>query len=285
MTVVWESVGSSVEKDILVPGKFSKKPTERSRCRVRIEDVNSSGLSDNPETQHSDYIKPSSTEELTITVGDADCRVDEYVERAIQTMFTGEQSLVRVKLDDTVCLSLKIKLLACEVHVPIWEWSAKEKYDVALYYKEAGVRLYKSSRIVDAFSKFSKACKILISLEPIPESDIEDSLRNDIEHLRRILYNNMAECHLTRKNFEHTVSLCYKVLQRDENNVKALYRLAVARENQGDYERALADMEKVIGLQPKNQAAKERLIIYRRKVYEAQKKYDNMVKKMFHVRE
>ncbi|XP_046741224.1 FK506-binding protein-like [Diprion similis] len=283
MTVVWESADSSIEKEILVPGKFSKKPTERSRCSVRIEDVNSSGLSDNPETIHSDYIRPSSTGEVTTTIGDAECRVDEYIERTIQTMFTGEQSLVRMKLDDAFCLSFRIKLLVCEMHAPIWEWSSKEKYDVASRYKEAGVRLYKSSRIVDAFWKFSKACKILISLEPICEDDIEEPLRHDVENLRRILYNNMAECHLIRKNFEHTVSLCHKVLERDGNNVKALYRRAVARENQGDYERALTDMEKVVGFQPKNSAAKERLHVYRRKVYEAQKKYDNMVKKMFHV--
>ncbi|XP_012257843.2 tetratricopeptide repeat protein 9C [Athalia rosae] len=274
--------GDSVEKDILIDAPFSRKSTERSSCVIRIEDVKiSPGLTH--EKLCSDYLEQSSTERVII-IGDATTRIDQHIERIIQTMFIGETSMVRIKLvsfENDQSLEFKIALNSCEIKTPIWEWTLQEKYKVALEYKEAGVGLHKSARIVDAFHKFSQACKVLITLEPIEDIEMSEQLREDIQNLRKVLYNNMAECHLIRKNFEHTISLCNKVLQRDKNNVKAIYRRGVAYENLRDYENALVDMEQVVSVQPKNTIARQKLVAYRQKVHEAKRKSDDIVRRMF----
>lgn len=282
MKIISESSDGSLAKKVSVEGVFSGKPSERALCRVRIEDVDASGSE-----LDSEYLR-STISEKAITIGDANTRIDEYVERAISTMFVGEESIVEIVLrrskddeESTQRVSAKLILLDFEARPPIWEWSTREKLDVAKEYKEAGVRLFKSVRIVEAFRKFSRACKILITLEPIDENEIGGTLVGEINSLRNNLYNNMVECHLIRKNFEHAISLCDKVLRRDENNVKALYRRAVARENLKDYERALEDMSRVVELEPTNLAAKKKHSFYSDKVFQAQKKYNDMVKKMF----
>lgn len=283
MKLVSKSPTCVVEKEIITEGIFSRlKPTERSVCRIKISDVNYSESSTDDQLFPSEYLKQYSSER-TIIIGDASARIDECIERVVGTMFKGERSLTRITESscENVFADFKIELVDYEARKPIWDWTAKEKYEVALNYKVSGVALYKSVRIVEAFFKFSKACKILITLEPIDDHETEETLRKDIDNLRKVLYNNMAECHLIRGSYERAIKLCDKVLAREENNVKALYRRAVANENLKDYETALADMERVGDLEPRNSAARERLVLYRSKVAEAKKRYDNIVRKMF----
>ncbi|EZA62002.1 Peptidyl-prolyl cis-trans isomerase FKBP4 [Ooceraea biroi] len=184
---------------------------------------------------------------------------------------------------ELVTVRFEITLSKCERHKPIWEWSAGEKYQVALRYKERGVELFRDSRIVDAFHEFSRACKILITLEPIPDPDLklEEQLESDIKGLRLALYNNMAMCQLSRKNYEHVVSLCTKVLDRDRNNVKALYRRGMAHGSMRDNEKAVADLKVALILEPSNCAVKEQFNNYNSKLHESIQRRNDMVRRMF----
>jgi len=172
-------------------------------------------------------------------------------------------------------------LISCERHKSIWEWSAEEKYEVALKYKEKGTELFKDSRITDAFRKFSKACKLLITLEPIADLELDKQLEYNINDLRLALYNNMAICHLKRYNYQHVVSLCTKVLDKDGNNVKALYRRGVAYGSMGDNEKAIADLKVVLTLESNNHSAKEQFDVYNTRLQESIQRNKDMMKRMF----
>ncbi|XP_043255475.1 tetratricopeptide repeat protein 9C-like [Colletes gigas] len=284
MPKVWESADKRVRKDIIKSCEFSKKPTERASCEVVIENirVENTSLDQLKETLHLDIL--DGTGKKTLIIGEANCEIDSLVERAIEMMMVLEKSLVTLSvsfLDQPILINFEITLTKMQPHKPIWEWTPQEKYLIALKYKETGVCLFKESRWVDAFHKFTKACKILITLEPIPDLELDTKLENDINNLRLILYNNIAGCQLNRQNYELTISLCDKILSKDCNNIKALYRRGIAHGNLKDYDSAVNDLKTVVTLEPQNRAAQAQFSFYNTKLIETNKKIVNMIKKMF----
>lgn len=285
----WESPDKSIKKNVLKPGMFSKKPTECSTCNITIQKINVTGISkdDLKEKYYTEILNDEC--EKTLIIGEASAEIDKKIERAIQMMNIFEKSHVTITMkqskdsDKPVTVEFDITLTECKRHKPIWEWSPEEKYNVALKYKEKGVELFKDSRIVDAFHKFSRACKILITMEPIPDPDLElsEQLESNINDLRLALYNNMATCQLSQNNYEHTVTLCSKILDKDKNNVKALYRRGVAYGSMKDNEKAVADLKVALKLEPNNHTVKEHFAIYNARLQESVQRSNDMVKKMF----
>lgn len=283
---LWESADKVVKKLVIQAAAFSRKPTERAICHLIIENisVNNEPVKNLQERFQSEILDGSI--EKVIVIGDANAEIDKQIERAIQMMMISEKSRITVLMpgeiiEEPISVQFEATLTKFEPFKPIWEWTPREKYDIAFKYKEAGVQLFKEDRCVDAFHKFSKACKLLITLEPIFDLELEQTLEDNINSLRLVLYNNMAGCQLNRKNYEHTISLCTKVLQKDGNNVKALYRRGIAHGNLKDIEKAAADLKQAVSLEPHNRAAKEQYQIYNAKVQEANQRFNNMVKKMF----
>lgn len=289
MTTIWVSSDNSVKKKILRKGEPSRKATERSICYIRIDDVTIAVLSIQDLKQLNCQILDGAQcpRDKVIVIGEACNKVDECMERAVQMMSIGERSLITITLPPNdirlqeATIEVDVTLVRLEPYKPIWEWTPEEKYAVASKYKETGTELFKGSRFVDAFYKFSRACKILITLEPIEDLQLKEASRNDIDDLRVVLYNNMASCHLNRENYEHAIALASKVLDRDKDNVKALYRRAVARGRLKDFERAAVDMTNAIKLDPTNSLARKYLAAYKNELYEANRRYESMVRRMF----
>ncbi|XP_033216691.1 peptidyl-prolyl cis-trans isomerase FKBP4 [Belonocnema kinseyi] len=284
----WESEDKLVSKEILEKESFTKKPTERAVCRIKIANVSLTRITiaDLKKELHSDILDGSP--EKILTLGNACTKLDREIERAIKTMFIKEKSLITIRLpsvaeigNEDVLVKFEMTLDSFETFKPVWNWNPNEKYEIALEYKETGVSLFKSARYKHAFFMFSKACKILITLEPLSALELAENLLKNIGDLRIVLYNNMAECHLNRKNYEHAISLCCKVLERDENNVKALYRRGVAYGNLKNFEKALEDFKKVLIIEPKNSLAKEKFILYNEQYQLENKRYEKIVKRMF----
>ncbi|XP_076645109.1 tetratricopeptide repeat protein 9C [Halictus rubicundus] len=282
----WISADKKVTTNVIKPGyQYSKKATERANYSVFIENIQvaNTAIEDLGEKYNSVILDGICDKSLYI--GEANCEIDRQIERVIQMMNIGEKREVTLDIvedvDQPLVIKFEVTLLDILWHEPIWVWTPQIKYSIALKYKETGVHLFKEHRIIDAFHKFSKACKILITLEPISDLELEKSLENDINNLRLVLYNNMAECHLNRKNYEHTISLCTKILSQENNNIKALYRRGVAYGNLKDVEKAVADLENAVSLEPNNRAVKEQLAIYNAQLQEANKKFEDMMKRMF----
>ncbi|XP_076289092.1 tetratricopeptide repeat protein 9C [Lasioglossum baleicum] len=279
------SADKKVTTNVIQPGQYSKKATECANCEVFIENIQVSNASIKDLGEKYNSVILDGTSKKSLVIGEANCEIDRQIERTIQMMNIGEKREITLDIVEDVDLPLVIKfevtLLGIVLFDPIWVWTPQTKYSVALKYKETGVRLFKEHRLIDAFHKFSKACKILITLEPISDLELEKSLENDINHLRLVLYNNMAGCQLNRKNYEHTITLCTKILSKESNNIKALYRRGVAYGNLKDVEKAVADLENAVSLEPNNRAAKEQLAIYDAQLQEANKKFGNMMRRMF----
>ncbi|XP_076392726.1 tetratricopeptide repeat protein 9C [Megachile rotundata] len=282
----WESVDKIVRKDVIKPGCYSRKPTECSTCEIGIGTVNviNTSVEDLKEKFNSEILNGTNTK--TFIIGEANCEIDYQIERAIQMMMVSETSVITIHpslegIDEPITIKCQVTLIKMELHKPIWEWTPEEKYSIASKYKQMGVQLFQECRYVDAFRRFSKACKILITLEPIPDLELDSKLESDINNLRLVLYNNMAGCQLNRKNYEYTISLCTKVLDKENNNVKALYRRGVAHGNLKDLEKAVDDLKIATALEPHNHTLKEQFLIYNKKLQEANQKFEDMVRRMF----
>lgn len=284
----WQSADKGIKMKVIKRGVFAKKPTECSKCNIVVENINLMGASD------ADLIEKYHTEildgkrEKTLIIGEASAEIDKKIERVIQMMNTFERSLITITMpsiagsnSESITVKFELTLTKYEQHKSIWDWSAEEKYAVALKYKERGVELFRNFRFVNAFHIFSRACKILITLEPISDLELDKKLESNINDLRLMLYNNMAECQLKQKNFEYTVALCTKVLDKDKDNVKALYRRGVAHGSMKDNERAVVDLKTALTLEPNNNAVKEQFYIYNTKLQDGNQKCNDMVRRMF----
>lgn len=287
----WESADKTVRKTVIKMNKYGpwediSTAIEGSMVQLEIEATCLNGVSvrDLKDEFGSKILDGSS--EKVLVIGESCCELDRQIERAIQMMYPTEKSQITVFMrTETTEQQVSISFIATLMHLkpfkPIWEWTPEEKYQIALNYKEMGVTLYKETKFVDAFHKFSRACKIIITLEPIGDLDLGKEAEQKLSDLRLILYNNMAGCQLNCKNNEYVVSLCDKVLNKDENNVKALYRRGMAYGNLNNVEKAFADFKHILTLQPQNARAKEQYKIYNVKVQEANQKCNDMVKRMF----
>ncbi|KAI4500269.1 hypothetical protein M0802_004686 [Mischocyttarus mexicanus] len=286
MDNIWESRDKTIRKEILENGTFSNKPTERSECQIIIGDLRVTGM-DGKKLKFQLYTEIVNNIEKTITIGDANFEFDRKIERGVQIMMLGEKSLFTIhvpnsyKKEEILVVTITVILQSFKPFKDIWNWTPEEKYKIALKYKEDGVKLFKESKHIDAFYKFSKACKILITLEPILHLELDKSLENDINTLRIILYNNLAECQTLNENYEYAIELCNKILDKDQNNVKALYRRGVAYGKLKNIENSVSDLKKVITLEPRNAIAKEQFLIYNQKLQEENQKCKDMFKRMF----
>lgn len=154
--------------------------------------------------------------------------------------------------------------------------------------------LFKKHLILTAFHRYHKAINYTIiaeqkvnernggpneELETIPESDA--ILLSDILKIKSQLYANLAACQLKNKSYKLAVLNCTKCLEIDPSNVKALFRRSSAYSDSNDYELAIEDLKRAIGLEPENLEVKKKLTY----VESLKKNYEhsmaNKFKKMF----
>lgn len=265
---LWESPDKKIRKVVIKVGDVGLKPYENTSCKISIYNCDVD-------------IAKGYCGVRDVVVGENDSEFGRLLDRCLQTMNKNEEANVTFKLN--VDVSFTLHLISFKLNGFIYEWDAKQKFQLALNHKEKGNELFKD-RYVDASHRFSKALKILCSI-PIeverPPQVIDTIKVSEIEKLKAKLYNNLASCYLKHGDNETVIELCGKVLTYDPTNVKALYKRGVAWCNERDYEKAKDDLQKLVDLEPNNKAAKDKLAFATAKLQEAQAKVNCIVKKMF----
>lgn len=276
-------------KEIITQGVWGDRPREGGKCVVNIDDIVTENIALD-EVQHATLsIYLDSEFNGSLIIGDSDTDIDRSLERCIQTMLQMEVSLMILTLPPKSLneTSLKAKTVKCKVHLKeihnkpyIFEWNHSMKYELAMCHKERGVELYRSGRTRDAFLRFSKALKLLITIIPV-ESDTAAQQRDEVVCLRVMLCNNIASCHLQCKNYCHVIEMCNKVLFLEPNNVKALFRRAVAYMETQEFDQAKKDFNQVQRLEPGNAAARDKLQELKKWQKKSDAKMAAAIKKMF----
>ncbi|XP_062325339.1 tetratricopeptide repeat protein 9A [Osmerus eperlanus] len=129
----------------------------------------------------------------------------------------------------------------------------------ALDFKTQGTQCYKDKKYREAIGKYHRAllemkgvCRVLgdpdaSSKSPSPvlltisKSTLTDEQKGAMENAELECYNSLAACLLQMElvNYERVKEYCLKVLCKEGENFKALYRSGVAYYHLGDFHKAL----------------------------------------------
>ncbi|XP_077178760.1 tetratricopeptide repeat protein 9A [Paroedura picta] len=141
----------------------------------------------------------------------------------------------------------------------------------ALDFKSQGAQCYKEKKCREAIGKYHRALLELKGLllllahdEPRDEAaaaaaappssaaSLTDEQRRLLESIEVDCYNSLAACLLQAElvNYERVKEYCLKVLKKEGENFKALYRSGVAFYHLGDYNKALYYLKEARSRQP-----------------------------------
>ncbi|TFJ97575.1 Tetratricopeptide repeat protein 9C [Platysternon megacephalum] len=125
-----------------------------------------------------------------------------------------------------------------------------QRLQQAQRFKEDGNRCYKEGRFRDAVSRYHRALLQLRGLDPSVPSPLQAFGREQppvtpeqeraLHGTQTDCYNNLAACllHMEPVNYERVKEYSLKVLERQPENPKALYRAGVAAYHLRDYDQA-----------------------------------------------
>ncbi|KAM7109491.1 tetratricopeptide repeat protein 9A [Ciconia boyciana] len=136
----------------------------------------------------------------------------------------------------------------------------------ALDFKSEGAQCYKDKKFREAIGKYHrallelKALLLLLSQEPAGQrppaaaaaAGLSEEQRQAVEAIEVDCYNSLAACLLQAElvNYERVKEYCLKVLQKEGENFKALYRSGVAFYHLGDFHKALYYLKEARSRQP-----------------------------------
>lgn len=141
----------------------------------------------------------------------------------------------------------------------------------AQVFKEEGNCFYKEGRFRDAISRYHWALLQLKGLDPSTPSPLQEfgaerppvtpEQERALHSIQNDCYNNLSACllHMEPVNYERVKEYSLKVLERQPDNTKALYRAGVAFYHLRDYDRARHHLLDAIGKQPKDANVKRYL--------------------------
>lgn len=129
-----------------------------------------------------------------------------------------------------------------------WAMSVNEKEEAVSHLREEGNQLYRAGSHEEAAGKYFEALSYLeeLSLREKPQSDDWKT----IEQRKVPLLLNYSQCMLLKKNYAEVITHTTTVLGIESDNIKALYRRAMAHSATWNKEAAMADFSQVVKLDP-----------------------------------
>nr|KAF6468493.1 tetratricopeptide repeat domain 9C [Rousettus aegyptiacus] len=141
----------------------------------------------------------------------------------------------------------------------------EKRLQEAQLYKEKGNQRYREGKYRDAVSRYHRALLQLRGLDPSLPSPIPNlgpqgpaltpEQENTLHTIQTDCYNNLAACLLQMEpvNYERVKEYSQKVLERQPDNAKALYRAGVAFFHLQDYDQARHYLVAAVSRQPKGE--------------------------------
>ncbi|XP_030415533.1 tetratricopeptide repeat protein 9A [Gopherus evgoodei] len=140
---------------------------------------------------------------------------------------------------------------------------AGELLQRALEFKSQGAQCYKDKKFREAIGKYHRALLELKGLQPpepsssascaaSPRGQLTAEQSQSAESIEIDCYNSLAACLLQAElvNYERVKEYCLKVLKKEGENFKALYRSGVAFYHLGDFNKALDYLKEARSRQP-----------------------------------
>ena len=252
-----------MEKTVLVEGKGYRRPLHRNKVKAEIE----------CSVESESGRRIISRNLFEVTLEEADDEIWDEVEECLMSMREGEESTFIF-----ASRWYRIKLHSFERTNEIWKLSVTEKLDIAHHHKQLGNELFKLGKTVPAASRYSRALKYIISIDPLNQDQLQG---NSVKKLKVQCLLNMCACHLQLKHYCHTIETASKALKEDCSNSKALYRRGTAYLELKEYDSAEADLVKAIKYDPNNKVIEDQLKVVRVQRKSSDQSLQEAMKKMF----
>lgn len=276
--LIWEDKDLGLRKELIsFQYKSIIKANELSTCLVTLKDVHL------PLGRESFYLKNDHSSQIVIKLGHALTPIDWYIEKFLQVMFIGEESKCIIRTNGPDDISFSIHMQRIDFGGYYHEKSLKEMLDLAKVYKENGVKMFKQYPQY-AHYYFTKAARCCIAY--LPYGDLEERAKeenvnvNELQPLLENIYSNIAACLLKQNRADEIIDLLLFVSQSEQPHEKAVYRLALAYLNKKEFDKA----RDIIKRSPNYTENKDLMALFlkiNQESKEGDKKYANMVKKMF----
>ncbi|XP_037944577.1 peptidyl-prolyl cis-trans isomerase FKBP5 [Teleopsis dalmanni] len=256
----WKLEKKGLKKKV-IDLKFTELEKPNKVSKVIIKVAKFGNLNDRPSL----YLRADKIDNSQeLTMGTAITPVDYYLEMLVQQMVLGEKAhcFMRTashKNDDNEDSDLNF-IITLEEIISFKEFhklDVKEMYNLAVQYKECGVKMFKEYPKF-AHDYFSRAAKCLITYQPF-EPLTADADGVDGEEMKALLIQiqtNLAACLLMEERYEDVIYLTQFVESVADPSEKSIYRRAVAFYNIKEFAKAQELIEKVPNYKEKKEFVK-----------------------------
>nr|CAD7392240.1 unnamed protein product [Timema cristinae] len=203
--------------------------------------------------------------EVTFPIGEgSEYGICEGLERALEKFKKGEKSRIvlkskyafkelgrpEVNIPPYADVEYEVELKNFEKAKEGWSLDSDGKLEQAKFFKEKGTNYFKAGKYQLALKMYKK---IITFLEH--ELGFEGEKNDERKALLLAAHLNLAMCYLKLTENLEARDQCDKALELDPNNIKGLFRRGQAWLGMVEPEKAKADFEMVLKLEPNNKAA------------------------------
>jgi len=190
--------------------------------------------------------------------------VCDALEFAVLDMKLGEKAVLTCTTPQLCCdekLGLKtitadkavltLELLEFDKGKDTWDMSEEEKIEFGTSRKEVGSNLFRTGRVLMAVGRYKKVIELFNYIDNYKEEN-----KTKAKELKKTCELNSASCQLKLKEYKEAEKHCNNVLKEEAMSVKALYRRAQAHIGLKNFMDSMADLKKLIEVDPKNREAR-----------------------------
>ena len=143
----------------------------------------------------------------------------------------------------------------------------------ALHHKDEGNDLFKSGDLTKASRSYRKGTSILKPLHQHQQNNALDNndMDTQVKALLVSLQTNLSMVCFKQNKYQQSKDVASKVLHVDQNNVKALYRRALASRRMKQLDAAREDLKLAIAVDPDNRAVKKELLAIKKELEQEKK--------------
>jgi FK506-binding protein 4/5 len=243
----------SLMKKQIVEGEGYDTPKDAAKVKLMVSDAT------NGTQQLSGFIAKA----LEFTVGNGE--VCDALECAVAEMKLKEKAVLscfdtltskedKLGLKDVSCdkVVFTLELIEFEKAKDTWDMSEDEKIEFATARKDVGSALFKSARWRMALGRYKKIIDLFNYLDGIKD----EAKKAKAKELKKLCELNSAACNLKLQEFSDAQKNCDNVLKEETSNVKALFRRAQAHLGNKNYVVSMADLKKLVEIDPQNREAR-----------------------------
>lgn len=266
-----------LKKKVLHPGGgVETRPTPQCQINIRTK-----GQLDNGTVVDKHQAVP-------FTLGDGD--VIQAWDLAVSLMEVGEVALVKTSPrfaygnqgrspDVPANTSITYELELLDVQAPVDFSKVSEKDLITLIDRKRirGNELFQRKDFQLAINSYDKALKLIESYITGQGTEALPSTVSDM-HVRCL--NNLAAAFLKVEMYKESQGACQKVLEKEPNNVKALFRYGKVLAIQGELDSAVTHLQKALDLNPGERAIQVELQKAQKKKGKVEKEEREMYKRM-----